>query len=210
MLAVMRRCLDHRRPPSSARSVSTSFRRIRVAIAKINSCLQERMSLRIVVFCCGSSPRRARAARSSMASARAYGCFRELQSLPYGWFYPVVEFLSMLALAGILAYGGFRIGRGALTLGMVVAAPAGTDCASSTPHPGPQREDTTSCKALPGFRGGASSSCWDTPSRDPAAGEAREPAPASSRIEFVDLQFPPTKAEPKPRQPNRATAVRVA
>jgi len=41
--------------------------------------------------------------------------------LAYGWFYPVVEFLSMLTLAGILAYGGFRIGRGALTLGVVVA-----------------------------------------------------------------------------------------
>jgi ATP-binding cassette subfamily B protein len=39
----------------------------------------------------------------------------------YGWFYPVVEFLSMIALAGILAYGGFSIGRGALTLGVVVA-----------------------------------------------------------------------------------------
>jgi ATP-binding cassette subfamily B protein len=39
----------------------------------------------------------------------------------YGWFYPVVEFLSMLALAGILAYGGFRVQRGALTLGVVVA-----------------------------------------------------------------------------------------
>ncbi len=39
----------------------------------------------------------------------------------YGWFYPVVEFLSMLALAGILAYGGFRVRRGALTLGVVVA-----------------------------------------------------------------------------------------
>ena len=39
----------------------------------------------------------------------------------YGWFYPVVEFISMLALAGILTYGGFRIRRGALTLGVVVA-----------------------------------------------------------------------------------------
>ena len=29
----------------------------------------------------------------------------------YGWFYPVVEFLGMLALALLLAYGGFRSGR---------------------------------------------------------------------------------------------------
>src|SRR5207253_1306656 len=39
----------------------------------------------------------------------------------YGWFYPSVEFLGMLSLAGILAWGGFRVERGALTLGVVVA-----------------------------------------------------------------------------------------
>ncbi|MGH8324914.1 MAG: ABC transporter ATP-binding protein, partial [Steroidobacteraceae bacterium] len=39
----------------------------------------------------------------------------------YGWFYPVVEFLSMLALALLLAYGGFRVRQGALTLGVLVA-----------------------------------------------------------------------------------------
>ena len=39
----------------------------------------------------------------------------------YGWFYPVVEFISMLALAGILTYGGFAHRAGALTLGVVVA-----------------------------------------------------------------------------------------
>jgi ATP-binding cassette subfamily B protein len=39
----------------------------------------------------------------------------------YGWFYPVVEFLSMLALAGVLTYGGFRIESGRLTLGVVSA-----------------------------------------------------------------------------------------
>jgi ATP-binding cassette subfamily B protein len=39
----------------------------------------------------------------------------------YGWFYPVVEFLGMMALAMLLAYGGFRIRQGALTLGILVA-----------------------------------------------------------------------------------------
>ncbi len=39
----------------------------------------------------------------------------------YGWFYPVIEFLGMLALALLLGYGGFRIRGGALSLGVLVA-----------------------------------------------------------------------------------------
>jgi ATP-binding cassette, subfamily B, multidrug efflux pump len=39
----------------------------------------------------------------------------------YGWFYPVVEFLGTLSLALLLAYGGFRIRQGALTIGVLVA-----------------------------------------------------------------------------------------
>jgi ATP-binding cassette, subfamily B, multidrug efflux pump len=39
----------------------------------------------------------------------------------YGWFYPVVEFISMVALAAILSYGGLSVERGTLTLGVVVA-----------------------------------------------------------------------------------------
>ncbi len=41
--------------------------------------------------------------------------------IAYGWFYPVVEFLSMLALASILAYGGYQILGGTLSLGVLVA-----------------------------------------------------------------------------------------
>src|SRR4029079_5691880 len=39
----------------------------------------------------------------------------------YGWFYPGVEFISMMALATILSYGGYSVTRGGLTLGVVVA-----------------------------------------------------------------------------------------
>ena len=39
----------------------------------------------------------------------------------YGWFYPVIEFLSMLALALMLLYGGFRISEGAMSVGVLVA-----------------------------------------------------------------------------------------
>src|SRR5204863_533165 len=39
----------------------------------------------------------------------------------YGWFYPVVEFLSALAGAAILSYGGWRMERGGITVGIVAA-----------------------------------------------------------------------------------------
>jgi len=39
----------------------------------------------------------------------------------YGWFYPVVEFLSMLALAAILSYGGYWVEHRGITIGVVVA-----------------------------------------------------------------------------------------
>src|SRR2546425_6220784 len=41
--------------------------------------------------------------------------------IAYGWFYPVVEFLSMLALASIISYGGWRVQKGGLTIGIIVA-----------------------------------------------------------------------------------------
>jgi ATP-binding cassette subfamily B protein len=39
----------------------------------------------------------------------------------YGWFYPVIEFLSALAIASILAYGGWQVERAGVTIGVVVA-----------------------------------------------------------------------------------------
>jgi ABC-type multidrug transport system fused ATPase/permease subunit len=41
--------------------------------------------------------------------------------IAYGWFYPIAEFLGMLALALLLAYGGFRVRGGAIQIGVVVA-----------------------------------------------------------------------------------------
>jgi ATP-binding cassette subfamily B protein len=41
--------------------------------------------------------------------------------IAYGWFYPVAEFLGMLALALLLGYGGFRVRGGAIQIGVVVA-----------------------------------------------------------------------------------------
>jgi len=100
------------------RSVTQSYRRIRIAIAKINSYLQEHVTGIVVLQLFN---REARSRQEFDGVNREHMDAYKDAILAYGWFYPVVEFLSMLALAGILSYGGFRVGRGALTLGVVVA-----------------------------------------------------------------------------------------
>ena len=100
------------------RSVTQSYRRIRIAIAKINSYLQEHVTGIVVLQLFN---REAKSREEFDGVNREHMDAYKDAILAYGWFYPVVEFLSMLALAGILAYGGFRIERGALTLGVVVA-----------------------------------------------------------------------------------------
>jgi ATP-binding cassette subfamily B multidrug efflux pump len=100
------------------RSVTESYRRIRIAIAKINSYLQEHITGIVVLQLFN---REAKSREEFDGVNREHMDAYKDAILAYGWFYPVVEFLSMLALAGILAYGGFRIERGALTLGVVVA-----------------------------------------------------------------------------------------
>jgi ATP-binding cassette subfamily B multidrug efflux pump len=100
------------------RSVQQSYRRIRVAIARINSYLQEHINGMSVLQLFN------REARSRKEFDRINRDHMEAYKdaiTAYGWFYPVVEFLGMLALALLLAYGGFRIRSGALTLGVLVA-----------------------------------------------------------------------------------------
>jgi ATP-binding cassette subfamily B multidrug efflux pump len=100
------------------RSVTESYRRIRVAIARINSYLQEHIS-GIVVLQLFNRERRS-AEEFEKVNRDHMHAYKDAITA-YGWFYPVVEFVSMLALAGILTYGGFRIERGALTLGVMMA-----------------------------------------------------------------------------------------
>jgi len=100
------------------RSVTESYRRIRVAIARINSYLQEHIT-GIVVLQLFNRERQS-AQEFDGVNREHMNAFKDAITA-YGWFYPVVEFLSMTALAGILTYGGFRIQRGSLSLGVVVA-----------------------------------------------------------------------------------------
>jgi len=100
------------------RSVQQSYRRIRVAIARINSYLQEHINGITVLQLFN---REARSRVEFEGINRDHMDAYKDAITAYGWFYPWVEFLGMLAVALLLAYGGFRIRSGALTLGVLVA-----------------------------------------------------------------------------------------
>ena len=98
--------------------VQTSYRRIRVAIARINAYLQEHVTgIAVLQLFNREEKSREEFAQVNRDHLEAYK--DAIQA--YGWFYPVVEFLAMLALAMVLSYGGVRIRAGALSLGVLVA-----------------------------------------------------------------------------------------
>jgi len=100
------------------RSASLSYRKTRIAVARINTYLQEHITGMQVLQIFNREEK----ARQGFDEANAAHMLAFKDSiLAYGWFYPAVEFLSMLALASILAYGGYQIHGGALSLGVLVA-----------------------------------------------------------------------------------------
>ena len=100
------------------RAVSQSYRRIRVAIAKINAYLQEHVNGISVVQLFN----RERKSRDEFERINREHMLAFKDSISaYGWFYPIVEWLSMLALAAMLAWGGTQIVNGALSVGILVA-----------------------------------------------------------------------------------------
>jgi len=100
------------------RSVAQSYRRIRVAIARINSYLQEHITGIVVLQLFN---REARSREEFQKVNRSHMEAYKDAITAYGWFYPIVEFISMTALASILTFGGFRIESGRLSLGVVAA-----------------------------------------------------------------------------------------
>ena len=98
--------------------VSASYRRIRLAVARINAFLSEHISGIAVL----QAFNREQAAKDDFAATNREHMVAFKQSIfAYGWFYPVVEFLSMLAFAAILVYGGWQVPRGTLSLGVLIA-----------------------------------------------------------------------------------------
>jgi ATP-binding cassette subfamily B protein len=100
------------------RTVQQSYRRIRVAVARINAYLQEHINgIAVVQLFNREEKSKQEFDRINRDHMEAY----KDSINAYGWFYPIVEFLGMLAFALLLAYGGFRIHQGALSLGVLVA-----------------------------------------------------------------------------------------
>jgi ATP-binding cassette subfamily B protein len=100
------------------RSASQSYRRIRVAIARINAYLQEHLTGMAVLQLFN---RERKGSEEFEKINRAHMEAFKDAIVAYGWFFPAVEFLSMLGLALVLAYGGVRIRHGATSVGVLVA-----------------------------------------------------------------------------------------
>src|SRR5579862_6220664 len=98
--------------------VRDSYRRIRVAIAKINAYLQEHISGMVVV-------------QLFNREERAYNKFSDVNEvhmeafkdaiLAHAVYYPIVEILSAVAIASVIWFGGKDIIRQTTTLGVLVA-----------------------------------------------------------------------------------------
>jgi ATP-binding cassette subfamily B protein len=100
------------------RTVAHSYRRIRIAIARINAYLQEHV-VGITVLQLFNRERKS-AEEFDVINRQHMDAYKDTIT-SYGWFYPIVEFLGMLALACIIAYGGWRVEQHAMTLGVIVA-----------------------------------------------------------------------------------------
>jgi ATP-binding cassette, subfamily B, multidrug efflux pump len=89
-------------------AVRDSYRRIRIAIARINSYLQEHVSGMIVLQLFNREKRAFK--RFSEINASHMEAFKDA-ILAYSLYYPVVEVLSSIAVASILWFGGGEIFR---------------------------------------------------------------------------------------------------
>jgi ATP-binding cassette subfamily B multidrug efflux pump len=98
--------------------VRDSYRRIRVAIARINSYLQEAVSGMLVLQLFNREKRAFR--QFSKINASHMEAFKDA-IMAYAVYYPVVEILSAIAVATIIWFGGGDVIRGMATIGILVA-----------------------------------------------------------------------------------------
>ncbi|MDE3181644.1 MAG: ABC transporter ATP-binding protein [Acidobacteriota bacterium] len=100
------------------RAVRNSYRRIRVAIARINAYLQERLTGIATLQLFGAEERSCEEFESiNRDHMKAY----KDSILAYGLFYPTVEFLGVVAVAIIIYRGGVMSLHGMVTIGTAMA-----------------------------------------------------------------------------------------
>ncbi|HEY1936507.1 MAG TPA: ABC transporter ATP-binding protein [Candidatus Angelobacter sp.] len=100
------------------KSVRDSYRRIRTAIARINSYLQEHVTGMMVLQLFN---REKRAYHSfDRVNAQHMDAYKDA-ILAYALYYPVVEILSSVAIAMVIYFGGVGVLRGAVTIGVLTA-----------------------------------------------------------------------------------------
>jgi ATP-binding cassette subfamily B multidrug efflux pump len=89
-----------------------------VAVAKINAYLQEHVT-GIAVLQLYNRERKSREEFGGI-NREHMEAYKD-SIIAYGWFYPIIEFMGMTTVALLLAYGGYRVRQGTLTLGVLVA-----------------------------------------------------------------------------------------
>lgn len=100
------------------RAVQAANRRVRTAVARINSFLQEHIAGMSVLQLFNRAP----ASRMAFDEVNREHMEAYKESIhAYGWFYPAVEFVSVMAFAGLLAWGGYQVRADNLSLGVMVA-----------------------------------------------------------------------------------------
>lgn len=100
------------------KAVRESYRRVRLLVARINVFLQEHITGIAVV----QAFNREELAYREFEQINQEHCDAWVSAvLAYAVYYPVVEFLSILAVALILWFGGLRVMHGTLTIGIVFA-----------------------------------------------------------------------------------------
>jgi ATP-binding cassette subfamily B protein len=98
--------------------VRDANRRIRTAIARINAFLQEHISGMAVVQLFN---RERRAGEQFAKLNRNHMLAYKDAILAFALFYPVVEFLSVAAVAALFWYGGLKVLAGTIKVGMLIA-----------------------------------------------------------------------------------------
>src|SRR5208337_4026479 len=100
------------------RAVRESYRRIRVAIARINAYLQEHVT-GIVVLQLFNREERSYEEFTQINRVHMDAYKDAIQA--HAIYYPIVEVLSSIAIASVIWFGGNQVMRGFVTLGVLVA-----------------------------------------------------------------------------------------